>query len=105
MRPKTEQRSTPRVTRRVTARVRSPRGELNAETRDISQRGAFFFTPSRLEEGAQIELVLIMPPEITQAGAQWVCCQGTVLRVEEPDRAGQFGVAARLDRVQALPEI
>ncbi len=105
MRPKVEQRSAPRITRRVLGKVRSPRGELNAETRDISQRGAFFFTPSRLEEGSHIELILIMPPEITHLGTQWVCCQGTVLRVEEPDHAGQFGVAARLDRVEALPQI
>ena len=105
MKPKVEQRGAPRITRRVLGKVRSPRGELNAETRDISQRGAFFFTPSRLEEGAQIERVLRRPPEITNLGTQGVCGKGTVLRVEEPDHAGQFGVAARLDRVEALPQI
>src|ERR1700704_6367943 len=35
-------------------------------TQDLSSRGAFFFTDAALEEGAEIEITLQMPSEITQ---------------------------------------
>ncbi len=50
-------------------------------TQDLSSRGVFFFTDSSLQEGAEIELTLNMPSEITLGESMRVRCRGHVLRV------------------------
>jgi hypothetical protein len=61
-------------------------------TQDLSSRGAFFFTDMPLAEGAEIELTLKMPSEITLGESMWVRCRGRVLRVVKPAEM-TFGVA------------
>jgi hypothetical protein len=53
-------------------------------TQDLSSRGAFLFTDMALSEGAEIELTLEMPSEITLGDNMRVRCRGSVLRVVEP---------------------
>jgi PilZ domain len=99
-------RSRERVVTRLPVRVRnSPANtELSAETRDVSTNGVFLYTESRLTEGSDVELVLILPPELTSGEKCWVCCHARVLRVERgPGRS--FGVAAEIRRMDILPEI
>jgi hypothetical protein len=60
-------------------------------TQDLSSRGAFFFTDMPLNEGAEIELTLRMPSEITLGENMRVRCRGRVLRIvkagdEDKDR-------------------
>lgn len=50
-------------------------------TQDLSSRGAFLFTTMTLGEGAEIELTLKMPSEITLGESMRVRCRGRVLRV------------------------
>jgi hypothetical protein len=50
-------------------------------TQDLSSRGAFFFTDMALAEGAEIELTLKMPSEITLGENMRVRCRGRVLRI------------------------
>jgi hypothetical protein len=50
-------------------------------TQDVSSRGVFFFTVMPLSEGAEIELTLKMPSEITLGESMRVRCRGRVLRV------------------------
>jgi hypothetical protein len=50
-------------------------------TQDLSSRGAFFFTDVPLAEGADIEVTLKMPREITLGESMRVRCRGRVLRV------------------------
>lgn len=50
-------------------------------TQDLSSRGAFLFTDMFLTEGAEIELTLRMPSEITLGESMRVRCRGRVLRV------------------------
>jgi hypothetical protein len=50
-------------------------------TQDLSSRGAFFFTDMALSEGAEIELTLRMPSEITLGENMRVRCRGRVLRI------------------------
>jgi len=77
---------------------------MNAQTRDVSANGIFLYTQSRIEKGTEVELVLILPPELTSGEKYWVCCQATVVRVE--DGAGkEFGVAAQIRRMDILPEV
>jgi len=53
-------------------------------TQDVSSRGVFFFTDTRLQEGAEIELTLRMPSEITLGENMLVRCRGRILRIVKP---------------------
>jgi hypothetical protein len=83
-------------------------------TQDLSSRGVFFFTEMQLAEGAEVELTLRMPSEITLAESMPVRCRGHVLRVVRPlasiQDAGKaeiktelkIGVAVRLETYEYL---
>jgi c-di-GMP-binding flagellar brake protein YcgR len=101
-----DRRSSTRVVAKLPVRIRSSaaNAELSAQTRDVSTNGVFLYTDSRMAEGSEVELVLILPPELTSGEKCWVCCHARVLRVEQgPDK--RFGVAAEIKRMDILPEI
>ncbi|HET9406163.1 MAG TPA: PilZ domain-containing protein [Candidatus Sulfotelmatobacter sp.] len=99
-----DRRAKKRLAKRVSTQVRTPHGaELSAETRDISTNGVFLYTKSPIEKGSDVELVLILPSDLTSGEKCWVCCQATVVRVEESGK--DFGVAARIRRMDMLPEL
>ena len=50
--------------------------------------GAFLFTDMALSEGAEIELTLRMPSEITLGENMRVRCRGEVLRITKPADKG-----------------
>lgn len=75
-----------------------------AVTRDLSMTGVFLYAEERIAEGSQIEIVLMLPAELGLGDKQWACCQASVVRVENGD-GNQVGVAARIDRLDVLPEI
>ena len=98
-----ERRSGTRISARVPTRLRTAHGaEQTAQTRDVSANGIFLYTQSRMEKGTDVELVLILPPELTSGEKCWVCCQATIVRVEE--QGSEFGVAAQIRRMEILPE-
>ena len=106
MNSKIDRRSRQRVVATLPVRVRgsSANAEVSAQTRDVSTNGVFLYSESRLAEGADVELVLILPPELTSGEKCWVCCHARVLRVEQgPGK--DFGVAAEIRRMDILPEI
>jgi hypothetical protein len=76
-----------------------------ATTGNLSEKGIFFFTDNKVEPGSDIELILIMPPEIPEFARRWVCCNARVVRVESKDGDKQVGIAAEITRCEALPEI
>lgn len=92
--------------------------EARGFTQDLSSRGVFFFTDTTFREGAQIELTLNMPSEITLGENMRVRGRGHVLRVSSPTDPSQpsntsthphaetkIGVAVRFDGYEYLPEI
>ncbi len=87
----------------VSLRYGSRRHRALASTRDISERGAFFFCKEKIVVGSELELIFVMPPEIPGFGRQWVCCQASVVRVE-PERS-RYGIAAVIKRCEAMPVI
>jgi hypothetical protein len=98
-----ERRSGTRIAACVPTRVRTGEGtDHAAQTRDVSANGVFLYTNSRMEKGSEVELVLILPPELTSGEKCWVCCQATIVRVEE--NGSDFGVAAQIRRMEILPE-
>ncbi len=103
MKPEAERRSRKRIPTSVPTRVRTAHGvEHSGQTRDVSSNGVFLYTKSNMEMGAEVELVLILPPELTAGQKCWVCCQGTIVRSEQV--GGEFGVAAKIQRMDILPE-
>jgi hypothetical protein len=104
MKADTERRSGRRIPTRVATRVRTSQGvDQTAQTRDVSANGVFLYTKSRMEKGTDVELVLILPPELTSGEKCWVCCQATIVRLEE--EGSEFGVAAQIRRMDILPEV
>jgi len=82
-------------------------------TQDVSSRGVFFLTDAPVAEGAEIELTLRMPSEITLGDSMPVRCRGRVLRVIRPASASQtlvmhaetkISVAVRLECYEYLPD-
>ena len=65
---KQERRSGQRTPVRVPVSVKTTGGSIEATgvTRDLSDGGVFLYTDSQISEGSQLEMVLILPPEITQ---------------------------------------
>ena len=105
-RGKPEQRSLPRLPVQVQVSIRSAQGQASTGlTRDLSRNGVFFYTDSQIREGSDLEMVLMLPPELTQGGKSWVCCQASVVRVEAAPGSGQMGVAADIRNIATLPEI
>jgi hypothetical protein len=104
---KRERRSGQRVAARVPVKIKSQAGPVEATgfTRDLNQGGIFLYTDSRIIAGSELEMVLILPPELTQGAKQWVCCRASVLRVEDSEGGGDFGVAASIRSIEVLPEI
>ncbi|HYX67900.1 MAG TPA: PilZ domain-containing protein [Terriglobales bacterium] len=104
-RKKSERRTQPRHVFQLPALVKhgdgGRRSTATITTRDISSGGIFFFAGTKVKKGSEIDLILVMPPEIKRFAHRWVCCQATVVRVERKRR--QFGVAARIARCEALP--
>jgi hypothetical protein len=81
-------------------------------TQDLSSKGVFLFTEAPLEVGAEIELTLRMPSEITLGENMPVRCRGRILRVVRPTHDGRnaggaetkIGVAVRLECYEYLGE-
>jgi hypothetical protein len=102
---KHEKRTQTRLTLSVPAKVKNndaPQAHA-AMTRDLSTSGIFLYTDQQIAEGSKLEIVLILPAELGLGEKQWACCQASVIRVE--DGENKFGVAARIDRLDVLPEI
>jgi hypothetical protein len=104
--PKSERRSSQRLPARVPISVGLPQSEpTNGFTRDLSFNGIFLYSDLKILEGSDLEMVLMLPSELTNGEKRWVCCQASVIRVEPGGKDGRFGVAASIQTMEALPEI
>jgi hypothetical protein len=104
--PQPEKRSAPRKNLKIPAKVHANGGGIDAEALNLSQSGIFLECATRVSEGSPVDIVMILPKEITGDAAKWVCCHATVQRVEDnANGGGRYGVAAAVDRIQAMPEL
>src|SRR5579859_2637610 len=103
--PQQEKRSAPRKDVKVPAKVHTTKGDIQAEALNLSQSGIFLECASHVSEGSAVDIVMILPKEITGEAAKWVCCSATVKRVEDKTDGNRYGVAAAVDRIQAMPEV
>jgi hypothetical protein len=102
---KADRRSSRRVPTGVPVSIKLPQGhlEVSGQTRDLSETGIFFFTDAQIDAGSELEMVLILPPEVTRGEKCWVCCQASVVRLEGRKEGGKLGVAAVIKSLQVLP--
>src|SRR5258708_23973511 len=104
MNSKINRRSRERVTAKLPVRVSGAAAdsESSAQTRDVSTNGIFLYTESCMAEGSDVELILILPPDLTSGEKCWVCCHARVLPVEHgPGK--DFGVPSEIRRIVVLP--
>jgi len=104
---KRERRFQPRLTTNLPVKIHAQQGkcQTTGSTRDLSSAGVFLYTGSQLNVGSELELVLLMPPELSEGQRRWVCCRSLVVRVEDSEEGGDFGIAAVIRSIEALPEI
>jgi hypothetical protein len=103
---RSESRNSRRFALKLPVAVRCEDGtlrELNAETRDISAQGVFFYAGSHLQEGSPLEFTLTLPPEITLTESIRVRCRGRVVRVDS-DSPAHVGIAAIIEQYDFVPE-
>jgi len=104
--PKSERRFSRRIPTRVGVSIRSARSEpTTGHTRDLSMSGIFLYANSEILVGSELEMVLMLPTQLTDGEKRWVCCQASVIRVEPGGEDGRFGVAASISSIATLPEI
>ena len=99
-----ERRSGQRFAYQVPVLLRVP-GESrsgNGCTQDLSARGALVWTDLALAEGTLVEMVLVMPAEITLAEDMNVCCRAHVTRLERTE-GRKPAVAIKIERYDFLP--
>jgi hypothetical protein len=84
------------------ATIRAGGHTLAATTKDISLGGLFMFTDAALRDGTDIEVVLMLPKELGLSASEMVCCHGKIVRTEI--MGGQYGIAATIERFQAVPQ-
>jgi PilZ domain len=104
---KNERRGLQRLPVRLPVSIKSLQGKVQTtgHTRDLSTSGIFLYTDSQISAGSELEMVLILPPELTSGEKRWVCCRASVVRIEDSEDGSDFGVAASIRSMEVLPEI
>jgi hypothetical protein len=76
----------------------------NGRTRDISTRGIYFTIEKDLAAGAELDITLTLPAEITRGTEVFVRAQGRVIRVERRtgDDSERLGIAAVIERYDII---
>jgi hypothetical protein len=101
-----DRRSQKRITARTGVSIRSSQGQpATGITRDLSTSGIFLYADSEILVGSELEMVLMLPSQLTDGEKRWVLCQASVVRLEPGASDGQFGMAATIRSITTLPEI
>jgi Tfp pilus assembly protein PilZ len=98
-----ERRNNQRIRYQAPATVTGGQHTIAASTKDITDRGLFFFTDARFEIGSEIDVLITLPAEVGMPVSGMVCCHGRVVRSES--ERGQYGVAVQIDRLMPVPQI
>jgi hypothetical protein len=79
----------------------SPR---NGKTRDISTRGVYFTLDQDLGAGAELDITLTLPSEVTRGSEVFIRAMGKVVRVDRTPNNGssRIGVAAVIERYEII---
>jgi hypothetical protein len=81
----------------VTIRLAGADKESYGFTQDLSGRGTLLYTDLYLREGDAVEVMLLMPSEITLAESMRVRCRGRVVRISRSQVGTKSGVAVHFE--------
>jgi hypothetical protein len=73
-------------------------------TQNLSACGVFFYTDFAMQQGADVEVTLSMPSEITLSENMRVRCRGKVLRVALLPGESKISVAVHLEHYEYLAD-
>jgi hypothetical protein len=81
-----------------------PPDSQKGKTRDVSTRGLYFVLDQDMEAGAELDITLTLPAEITHGSEVFVRALGKVVRVERRMEDGntRMGVAAVIERYDII---
>jgi hypothetical protein len=76
----------------------------NGKTCDISTRGIYFTIDQDLGAGAELDITLTLPAEVTRGSEVFIRAMGKVIRVDKtPDNGSpRVGVAAVIERYEII---
>jgi c-di-GMP-binding flagellar brake protein YcgR len=76
----------------------------NGRTRDISTRGLYFTIDQELGAGAELDITLTLPSEVTRGSEVFIRAMGKVVRVDKAPENGtsRVGVAAVIERYEII---
>jgi hypothetical protein len=88
----------------VLIRLPVERDACNGKTRDISTRGVYFVIDNRLATGAELDLTMTLPAEVTGGTEVFIRAVGKVVRIEKglTEDNHQVGVAALIQRYEIV---
>ena len=89
----------------VSMRLAGTDREAPGFTQDVSAGGTFLYTDYPLSEGDAVEVVMVMPGEITLGEGSRVRCRGRVTRVTLATAGSKSGVAIHFEGYEFLPEV
>ena len=74
------------------------------KTRDISTRGVYFLFDNSLDAGAQLDLTMTLPAEVTGGTEVFIHAVGKVVRVDDRGDSGEHrvGIAAVIERYEIV---
>ena len=76
----------------------------NGKTRDISTRGVYFTMDQDMGDGAELDITLTLPAEVTQGSEVFIRAMGKVVRVDRKPESNtdRVGVAAVIERYEII---
>jgi c-di-GMP-binding flagellar brake protein YcgR len=74
------------------------------KTRDISTRGVYFTIDQDLGAGAELDITLTLPSEVTRGSEVFIRAIGKVVRVDKKPESGssRVGIAAVIERYEII---
>jgi c-di-GMP-binding flagellar brake protein YcgR len=76
----------------------------SGKTRDISTRGVYLLVDSELSPGAELDLTMTLPAEVTGGTEVFIRAIGKVVRIEKTPESSsdRVGVAAVIERYEIV---
>jgi hypothetical protein len=76
----------------------------SGKTRDISTRGVYFTIDQDLGTGAELDITLTLPSEVTRGSEVFIRAMGKVVRVDKKpeSESARVGVAAVIERYEII---
>jgi c-di-GMP-binding flagellar brake protein YcgR len=76
----------------------------SGKTRDISTRGVYFTIDQDLGAGAELDITLTLPSEVTRGSEVFIRAMGKVVRVDKKPESdtSRVGVAAVIERYEII---